>query len=151
MIWHREIRDDTSKVLDFVDYFNNELKEAQREVKQNGLLVNVLDKLPGYHEQRYSQLQEIEAVLEIMDTKVEEIKTEKYKKFLEHYNRVLSSTDVKRYVEGDIDVVQIMQLRTEVSFIRNQFFGIIKSFEMKHYALGNITKIRCAGIEDATL
>lgn len=150
-MWHREINADTSKVLEFVDYFSSELVEAKKEVKQSGVIVNVLDKLPSYHEHRYSQLQEIESVLEIMDTKIEQKKTEKYKKYLEHYNKVLSSTDVKRYVEGDIEVVELIQIRVEVSYIRNQFFGIIKSFEMKHYALGNITKLRCAGIEDASL
>lgn len=150
-MWHKKIKDDLSEVDNCVSYFMKELEEAKKEVNQSGLMVNVLDKLPSFYEYRYGQFQEIEAVLEVLDSKIEGKKTERYKKFLEHYQRALSSTDVKRYVDGDPDVLELVSLRIDINYIRNRYYGIISSFEKKHYALSNITKLRVAGIEDASI
>lgn len=151
VVWHRLISKDKNKIMDFLDYFEKEIEEAKKEIKISGLLVNVIDSLPSYHDVRYSQLQDVESVLEVLENEIKAKKTEKYKQFLEHYKRNLSSTDVNRYVEGDPDVVALYELVTEISYIRNKLFGIVKSLEMKHYGLGNVTKLQCAGMENVRI
>ncbi|EPE1232884.1 hypothetical protein ACSGOQ_006162, partial [Escherichia coli] len=69
----------------------------------------------------------------------------------EAYRRALSSSDCKKYVEGDKEVCELSELINEVSYIRNTFSSIVKSLEMKAFQLNNIVRLRAAGIEDARL
>src|SRR5699024_6123184 len=107
--------------------------------------------LPSYHEERFGQLQQIEAVMEVLELEMRKLESEKFQFFLEHYRRALSSADCKRYVEGDKEVVEQSELINEVAYIRNQYVGIIKSLEMKAFQINNIVKLRTAGIEDARI
>jgi len=86
-----------------------------------------------------------------LEIELKQIETEKFKHFLEHYKRQLSSSDCKRYVDGDKDVAELNELINEVAYIRNQYTSIVKSLEMKAFQLNNIVKLRSAGIEDARL
>lgn len=149
--WHWIIKDDKSKILDMVEYFENELEDARREVKQSGVIEKLSQQLPAYHELRFSQLQQVETVLEILEIELKQLESEKFKKFLEHYNRALSSADCKKYVEGDPDVVAVNEMIADVAYIRNQLLGVVKSLEMKAFQLNNIVRLRTAGIEDARL
>lgn len=149
--WHWIIKDDKSKILDMVEYFEGELEDARREVKQSGMIEKLSQQLPAYHELRFSQLQQVETVLEILEIELKQLESEKFKKFLEHYNRQLSSSDCKKYVEGDPDVVAVSEMIADVAYIRNQLLGVVKSLEMKAFQLNNIVRLRAAGIEDARL
>ncbi len=149
--WHWIIKDDKSKILDMVEYFESELEDARREVKQSGVIEKLSQQLPAYHELRFSQLQQVETVLEILEIELKQLESEKFKKFLEHYNRQLSSSDCKKYVEGDPDVVAVNEMIADVAYIRNQLLGVVKSLEMKAFQLNNIVRLRTAGIEDARL
>lgn len=149
--WHWIIKDDKTKIIDMVDFFENELEDARREVKQSGVIETLSQRLPAYHELRFSQLQQVETVLEVLEIELKQLESEKFKQLLEHYKRALTSSDCKKYVEGDPDVVAISILIADVAYIRNQLLGIVKSLEMKAFQLNNIVKLRTAGIEDARL
>lgn len=147
-MWHWIIRDDTSKVLDMVEYFEKELEDARIEVRKVGLVETIATEIPAYHELRFSQLQQVESVLEILEIELKKVESEKFQKLLEHYKRALTASDCKKYIEGDPDVVALSVLITDVAYIRNQYSGIIKSLEMKAFQLNNIVKLRCNGLED---
>jgi len=149
--WHWVIKDDKTKIVDMIEFYDGELEEARREVKQIGIIEKLAQQLPAWHESRYSQLQQLEAVLEVLEIEMKQLESEKFKHFLEHYKRQLSSSDCKRYVEGDKDVAELAELINEVAYIRNQYTSIIKSLEMKAFQLNNIVKLRAQGIEDARL
>lgn len=149
--WHWIIKDDKSKLLDLITYFNTEIDAAKKEVKKIGSVEKLSQDLPGWHETRLSQLQELEAVLETLEIEMKQIQAEKFKFFLESYRRQLSSSDCKKYVEGDKDVCDLAEVINEVAFLRNQYTSIVKSLEMKAFQLNNIVKLRCAGLEDIRL
>lgn len=149
--WHWIIKDDKTKLLDLINHFNTEIDEAKKEVKKIGSVEKLSQDLPGWHETRLSQLQELEAVLETLEIEMKQIQGEKFKFFLESYRRQLSSTDIKKYVEGDKDVCDLAEVINEVAFLRNQYTSIVKSLEMKAFQLNNIVKLRCAGLEDIRL
>lgn len=149
--WHWVIKADKTKIIDFVNYFNDELEEARKEIKQVGVIEAIAAKLPSYHENRFGQLQQIESVMEVLEIEMRQLEAEKFKHFLEHYRRQLSSSDCKKYVDGDKEVVDLSELINEVAYIRNQYVGIVKSIEMKAFQLNNIVKLRTAGIEDARI
>lgn len=147
--WHRVIKQDKSKLVDFLDYFENELLDARNEVKAQGVIETVAKNIPYYHDIRFGQLQQIETVLEMLEIELKRIQSEKFQMYLEGYKRTLSSADCMKYVQGDKDVVAQCELINEVKNIRNMFIGIVSSLEKLGFAIGHIVKLRTAGIEDA--
>lgn len=151
MNWYNGVVKDWGKIPDFIEYFNNELDEARKEVKIFGNVEKNATQLPAFVEVRFSQLQEIEAILEHLNIQLRKKRSEYFKKYLENYNKALSSRDAEKYADGEDEVVAISELINQVAYIRNQYLGITKAFEIKHFQLSNIIKLRCAGMEDASI
>lgn len=150
-MWHTEIKKDKNKIIDFVAYFEKELAHAKKEIKIAGNLEKCAAELPGIVDLRFGQLQEVETVLEMLNTELKKVRAEKFKMFLERYQKALSSSDAWRYTDGDPDVFAQCEIINEVAHIRNQYLGITKSLEQKSFMLGHIVRLRTAGLEDARL
>jgi hypothetical protein len=107
--------------------------------------------MPGIVEQRYTQLQEIEAILEYLNIELRQLRSSTFRKFLEHYNRALTTRECEKFVDGQPDVVDFEKIINEFALLRNKWLGITKSLEQKQWQLTNIVKLRIAGMEDATI
>jgi hypothetical protein len=151
MAWYAKVSKDIAHLPGCLDYFYNEIEEARKEVKIHGNVEKASASLPGIVEQRFNQLQEIEAILEYLNIELRRIRSKSFKKFLENYQRALSSRDVEKYVEGEADVVDMEKIINEFAMLRNQWLGIIKALDIKQWQLSNIIKLRAAGLEDITL
>jgi hypothetical protein len=79
------------------------------------------------------------------------IRSKAFKKYLENYQRALSSRDVEKYVDGEADVVDMEKIINEFAMLRNQWLGIIKALDIKQWQLSNIIKLRAAGLDDISL
>ena len=150
-MWYSKITQDLSNIPKFIDYYNNELINAKIEVKVNGNVEINIKELPGVMEQRFYQLQEIEAVLEYLNIQLRKIRRKYFKKYLEGYNRALSSRDAEKYVDGEDEVINFEILINEVALLRNRWLSIMKGLDTKNFMLGHITKLRTAGMEDVVV
>jgi hypothetical protein len=151
MSWYSRVSKDIGHLPDCLDHFYLELDQAKLEVKIHGNVERASAQLPGIVEQRFNQLQEIEAVLEYLNIELRRIKSKSFKKYLENYQRALSSRDCEKYVEGEADVVDMEKVINEFAMLRNQWLGIIKGLDIKGYQINNIIKLRAAGLEDIVL
>jgi uncharacterized protein YfdQ (DUF2303 family) len=151
MGWYNKIADDISNIPDAVAYFEAELLAAKFECRITGNLEKAAASMPGIVEQRFCQLQEIEAVLEYLNIELRRLKSSHFRKYLENYARALSSRDVEKYVEGESDVVDMEKIINEFALLRNKWLGITKALDQKQWQITNIVKLRVAGMEDATL
>jgi hypothetical protein len=151
MGWYSDIAKDISNIPDAVLYFEGELTEARKEVKLIGNLEKASAALPGVVEHRFGQLQEIEAILEYLNIELRRLKSSHFRKYLENYQRALSSRDCDRYVEGEADVVDFEKIINEFALLRNKWLSITKGLDQKQWQITNIVKLRIAGMEDASL
>lgn len=151
MGWYTKVAQDVSNIPDAVAYFETELVTARQEVRLTGNLEKQSASMPGIVEQRYAQLQEIEAILEYLNIELRRLKSSHFRKYLENYARALSSRDVEKYVEGESDVVDMEKIINEFALLRNKWLGITKALDQKQWQITNIVKLRVAGMEDATL
>jgi len=150
--WYYKVTADLSQVPNFIDFFENELQQAKMELSLKGKsLEKHAAELPGLVEQRFAQLQEIEAVLEYLNIKLRKDRSAEFKRFLEAYNKSLSSRDAEKYVDGVQSIVDLTMLINEVALLRNKFLGISKGFEAKNFMTGHIIKLRVAGLDDASI
>jgi len=151
MKWYSRVSKDLTSLPDCIDYFYQELNSAKLESKISGNIEKASASLPGIVEHRFNQLQEIEAILEYLNIELRKIRSKVFKKYLENYQRALSSRDVEKYVDGEDDVVDMEKIINEFAMLRNQWLGIIKGLDIKQWQLSNIIKLRTAGLEDITL
>jgi conjugal transfer/entry exclusion protein len=151
MNWYSTISRDITKIHDGISYFENELQQAKIECRITGNIEKSSAAMPGIVEQRFNQLQEIEAILEFLNIELRSIKSQHFRRYLENYNRSLSSRDCDRFVEGEADVADFEKMINEFALLRNKWLGITKSLEVKQWQLSNIIKLRVAGMEDSTI
>jgi hypothetical protein len=151
MTWYAKVSKDIAHLPDCLDHFYNEIDTARAEVKIYGSVEKASASLPGIVEHRFNQLQEIEAILEYLNIELRRLRSKTFRKYLENYQRALSSRDVEKYVEGEADVIDMEKVINEFAMLRNQWLGIIKGLDIKQWQLSNIIKLRAAGLEDISL
>ena len=151
MNWYTRVTNDLSAIPDFISHYESEIINAKRDVSVYGNIEKNIASLPGITEQRFNQLQEIEAVLNYLNIQLRKIRRKHFQKYLEAYNRALTSRDAEKYVDGEDEVIDYETLINEVALLRNRWLGILKGLDSKNFMLGHITRLRTAGMEDATI
>lgn len=151
MGWYSEVSRDIGKIPDAILHFETELRDAKLECKVKGNVEKLASELPGIVEHRFNQLQEIEAILNYLNIELRKLRSSFFKKYLENYQRALSSRDVDKYVDGELDVVDFEKIVNEFALLRNKWLGILKGLDQKQWQITNIVKLRVAGMEDASL
>jgi len=151
MSWFRRVTADISCVADAIEWYEAQLEQARPETSLRGNVEKNARDLPGIIEQRFNQLQEIEAILEHLNIELRRLKSNHFKRYLEHYNRAMSSRDADRYCEGEREVVEMQQLINEFALVRNKYQGLIKAIDTKQFMISNITRLRVAGMEDTSV
>jgi hypothetical protein len=150
-MWYNKVVQDLGNIPDFINYYENELQDAKYDCGVKGHLEKSIAALPGITEQRFNQLQEIEAVLNYLHIQLRKIRTKHFKKYLEGYNRALTSRDAEKYVDGEDEVIDFETIINEVALVRNKWLGLLKGIESKNFMLGHVARLRTAGMEDITL
>ena len=150
-MWYSRIVASLGSIPDFIDYYEKELDAAKTEVGVYGNIEKNLAGLPGITERRFNQLQEIEAVLNYLNIQLRKIRKKHFQKYLEGYARALTSRDAEKYVDGEDEVIDFETIINEVALLRNKWLGIMKGLESKNFMLGHVTRLRTAGMEDASI
>jgi hypothetical protein len=151
MNWYTRITHNLAVIPDFIAHYETELQSAKNDVRVYGVVEKQISALPGVTEHRFNQLQEIEAVLNYLNIQLRKIRRKHFQKYLEAYNRALTSRDAEKYVDGEEEVIDFEYLINEVALLRNRYLGIMKGIDAKQWQLGHIVRLRTAGMEDVTV
>jgi hypothetical protein len=151
MNWYDKVTKDITYIPDAVAYYEAELLAAKQDVRVTGNIERAAANMPGIVENRFNQLQEIEGVLEYLNIELRRLRSQHFRKYLENYQRALSSRDCEKFVEGEADVVDFEKIINDFALLRNKWLGVIKALDIKQWQVSNIVKLRTAGLEDATL
>ena len=149
--WFKRVQDSLAVLPECITYFDAELQQARYDCYLKGNVEKLSREIPQIVEHRFNQLQEIEAILENLNIQLRQIRSKKYRQFLEHYQRALTSRDAEKYIDGEEEVVTMQQLVNEFALIRNKFQGVIKALDAKQFQINNVIKLRGAGLDDVTL
>lgn len=150
MFYNKIVRD-LGVIPDFIEYYEKELDDAKKECIIKGSLEKSLSQLPGITEHRFNQLQEIEAVLEYLNIQLRKTHKKHFKTYLENYPRALTSRDAEKYADGEDEVIDMQVLINEVALLRNKYMGILKGLESKNFMISSITRLKVAGLDDASV
>lgn len=150
-MWYNRVVDDIANIPDFITYYENELESAKKECRISGQVEKSIAQLPGITEHRFNQLQEIEAVLHYLNIQLRKIRRRHFQKYLEGYNRALTSRDAEKYVDGEDEVIDYETIINSVALLRNKYLGILKGLESKNFMQGHLVRLKCAGMEDYSI
>lgn len=150
-MWYNKVVQNLDNIPGFIRHYEKELEDAKKETYINGSLERAAANLPGITEHRFNQLQEIEAVLNYLNIELRKIRRKYFQKYLEGYQRALSSRDAEKYVDGEDDVINFETFINEVALLRNKWLGLMKGLESKNFMIGHVVRLRTAGMEDVTL
>jgi hypothetical protein len=148
MNWYHKVTQNLANLPDFIAHYESELNQAKYATHIKGLIQKSISELPGITERVFSQLQEIESVLNFMNIQLKKLRSQTFQKYLENYNRALTSRDAERYVDGEQDVIDMETLCNEIALLRNKYLSVMKGLESKNYMLGHLVKLKTAGMED---
>ena len=149
--WYTRITTNLAVIPDFISHYDIEIISAKSDVKVYGNVEKNIAAIPGITEHRFNQLQEIEAVLNYLNIQLRKIRRKYFQKYLEAYNRALTSRDAEKYVDGEDEVIDFEVLVNEVALLRNKWLGIMKGLEAKQWQMGHIVRLRTAGMEDISI
>ena len=150
-MWYNKVVQNLDNIPGFIRHYEKELEDAKKETYINGSLERAAANLPGITEHRFNQLQEIEAVLNYLNIELRKIRRKYFQKYLEGYQRALSSRDAEKYVDGEDDVINFETFINEVALLRNKWLGLMKGLESKNFMIGHVVRLRTAGMEDVQL
>lgn len=150
-MWYNRIIDDMAEIPSAIDFYNAELSKAQDEPKIKGNLEKNAQELAGIMSYRFTQLQELEAILKFLNIKYDKMRSEHYRKYNERYNRELSDRSIEKYIDGEDDIVNMSTIINEVALVRNKYLALIKGLDQKSYMIGHIVRLRVVGMEDVHL
>lgn len=150
-MWYTRVVASLAAIPDFISHYESELEDAKRECRIGGLVERNIKELPGVTEHRFNQLQEIEAVLNYLNIQLRKIRRRHFQKYLETYNRALTSRDAEKYVDGENEVIDMETIINEVALLRNRYLAIMKGMESKNFMLGHLVRLKSAGMEDYSI
>lgn len=151
--WYNAVVSDIARLPEAMTYFEGQLEQArQQDLPMRGQRLElVAAEIPASVEHRFGQLQEIEAILEHLNIQYRRTRSAVFRRYLENYQRALSSRDVEKYVDGDAEVVDMAVLINQFGLLRNQWLGLLKGLDQRAFSVNNVVRLRVAGLDDATL
>ena len=150
-MWYTKVTKDIAEIPNMLLYYENELLTAKKECTVFGNVEKNIRDLPGITEHRFNQLQEVEAILNYLNLQLRKTRRKHFQKYLEAYQRALTSRDAEKYVDGEDEVIDMETLINDVALLRNKWLGIMKGFESKNFMLGHIVRLRTSGMEDISV
>ncbi len=154
--WYKAITNDPDNyeiLYKALEYFEKEHGEGRRWLKfaDSKKIIEASREVAGEAEYRYAQCQELEAILSHLERQERKARITKKRWYLEKYPRELNDRQASEFSEIEPEVLALRELMEYVVLVRDKFAALSKGIENIHYQIGNITKMRIAGIEDATL
>lgn len=149
--WFSKVKQDINQVVTAIDYYEDQLEQCKPEMQLRGHLEKSSRDIPAIVGYRFNQLQEIEAILEFLNIELRKLRGAKFRKYLESYNKALTSRDAEKFADADPDVISMCHLINEFALVRNKYLGVIKAIESKQFQISNIVRLRAAGLDEVTL
>ncbi len=135
-------------LVDKLNEYDDHLEKAEQFFQMEGEKLEVLcRKHPGalsFYDRRLGELKTIE---DLVQSKLKEIESVHWKKYNEKYPRSLSTQDIRAYIAGEKDYVQMYEILLEVINMRRQYDAVVEALKQMGWTLKNIVELRIAQLE----
>jgi hypothetical protein len=94
---------------------------------------------------------ELNTLLKFVDSQVQSARGRLFQKYKENYSRELNEREINRYIDNEQKYLTVNELKLEVQEMYEKYNAVVEAFRSRGYALNNITRVRCASLEDVEL
>jgi|694.fasta_scaffold60932_5 hypothetical protein len=146
------IADNVHLVLEYIDRYETRIEEVKPFFTLEGRkLVEVCRNIPKKLAEFKIYAAELKSIEELLSIRRDKIEGVRHKAYNEGYSRQLSQTDIKQYIKGDPEFVEMSELILEITHLRNSINGIIDALDTMNWQMGHITKMAVASLEEYVL
>lgn len=152
--WFRRIANDPDNLViigEMIIYYENELATLHAETEISNHVSVESRNLPGIFDYRLQQSISLKSIKEVLEIKLDAMRSQMYRKYAENYARELKITEINRFVDGEQEIISMKMLMAQVGHLVDQWAGKIRSLETKHYQISNLVKLQVAGLLDAVI
>lgn len=154
-VWYHRIvaePDNLDIVIDACQWFEKEIAKAVGElVMTDRRLTEIQMTIPSLKAYRFNQLQELEAILDLMQQREEAMIQKWSRHYFEHYQRQLTATLAERYAKAEPEVQAYAETRLKVAYARNLYLGHMQGLNSMDFRIGDLVKIHQAGLDELVL
>jgi hypothetical protein len=139
-------------VLDLLAKYEQRVEEGDGLFNLEGRRIEEICRTLPHNQQKFEQYyQEMKSLEEWVVNLKDRIYAKYWKKYTEGYARALGPNDIKAYVNGEKEIIEMNQIIIEVQLVKQRLQALVKGFEQMGWMLGHITKLRVAELEQAIL
>jgi hypothetical protein len=106
---------------------------------------------PGWQSYYDERRIELHTLVKYFEAQVNRIRGKLFRDYTETYSRELTDRGKDKYIDKESSYLNIYEVYLEVKELHDQYARVVDAFRSRGFALNNITKIRVAALEDATI
>jgi len=135
-----------------LEEYEHALKDVEEHLNLKGKkLEHANRENPAYHVYYDQRRIELHTIVKYMELRVSKTRGKLFRSFTEAYQRDLSDRAKDKYIDSEEAYLTIYEIYLEVKELYDKYQAVCDAFTTRGYALNNITKIRVASMEDATI
>ena len=144
--------DKLEEIIPLLPRYEKKIAASEQIFKLDGRrLEEVARTLPAYQASYDQSYQELKALEEWINNIKEKRIGKLWKKYLEGYQRTLSTRDIQAYINSEKEIVDLNQIIIEVTLLKNNTLAIVEAIKNLGWMVGHITKIRIAELQETIL
>lgn len=138
-----KLKEDMSNLHDVVAVYERDLEQAEENLTIRGKTLEAANReQPTWFCRYHQQMKELSVIVKRIDTRIKAARSDLYRTYKENYDIALGNREIDSYIDGDKKIIQLNDCRLVVESIYFGFESLVKAFEMRGYALKNITDAR---------
>lgn len=139
-------------ILPILPKYEKMVEEADENFNLAGKkLEKVAMELPKLQTKYSRALKDMKGLVEWLNTVKDKRIAKAWKKFTEGYSVKLGPNDIKQYVGGDKEIIEINQIIIEVELVKQHLESVVEGFEQMGWMVGHVTKLRVAELHEYIL
>lgn len=132
--------------------YEDEINDAPKYLSLNGKTGTQAQKEQCAWPVHYGILKaEVSKLLKYIAARVDAVRGERSRWYIESYSRDLGEKDRQRFVDNDDQYLRMYELYLEVEELRDKFAAICDAFDRRGFALRDWTALRVNEITDMTI
>lgn len=96
-------------------------------------------------------LQETKGIEDLVKKRLDEVKSQHWRRYNENYGRQLNTRDIEAYIAGEPDYAQALGVVLVVVEVKRKLEAIVNALTSLGWTLNNIVKLRVAQLDHVTM
>lgn len=145
-----EIKADKTKIASILGDFEDALDGVEKVLKIEGKKLEHANRENPTWQHYYDQKKiELSTLRKFYEMEVARVRASLFRSYTESSSRELSDRAKDKYIDNEKAYLDANEILLEIEELYQKYDSVVQAFQSRGYALNNITKIRCASLEDA--